>query len=493
MLATDLMGFAELQRARALGEIDARQQSDLGQFFTPLAAAKLIASIPRLPESGSLRVLDPGAGSGILSAALVSRVLAERPGLSLEIVAVECDPTLVPHLRATLEECERVGDGKVQVATTSADFILDSTGLDARLDLEEQFDLVIENPPYGKLGATSAHRVAMRATGVDTPNLYAAFLALSVAALRPGGQVVAITPRSFFNGPYFGAFRAHLLDAMALDRVHVFDSRSTVFADTGVLQENVIFSGTRGGAEGTVEISVSRDHTVAGVSRIVPYNDVVFPDDPHRFIRLATDAEDTIIAEQVLSQPSTLADLGVQVSTGKVVDFRSRHSLSDAQLPGAVPLVYPGNLREGRIVWPRAIRKPQWFCPTTDRDRGMLLPEGWYTVVKRFSAKEERRRIVASVWSPESIPGEVAFENHLNVFHVAGRGLDKDVANGIAVWLNSSVIDRFFRTFSGHTQVNATDLRTLRFPSIHALRQLGSNAAVSQLDPDALIMDVIAA
>ena len=123
----------------------------------------------------------------------------------------------------------------------------------------------------------------------------------------------------------------------------------------------------------------------------------------------------------------------------------------------------------------------------------MLLPEGWYTVVKRFSAKEERRRIVASVWSPSDNPGEVAFENHLNVFHIGGRGLDEDLARGIAVWLNSSVIDKFFRTFSGHTQVNATDLRTLRFPSMETLRCLGRNAVVSQVEVDSLVKELIAA
>ncbi|BCR79676.1 hypothetical protein SK1NUM_01190 [Arachnia rubra] len=123
----------------------------------------------------------------------------------------------------------------------------------------------------------------------------------------------------------------------------------------------------------------------------------------------------------------------------------------------------------------------------------MLLPEGWYTIVKRFSAKEERRRIVASFWSPLDNPGEVAFENHLNVFHVNGQGLDEDLAKGISVWLNSSVIDKFFRTFSGHTQVNATDLRTLRFPSGATLRALGCNTAVSQIEVDSLIMKLIAA
>lgn len=181
----------------------------------------------------------------MLTAALVSRALAERPELSIEVVAVERDPLVLSSLRTTLTACEKAGGGRVRAQAVEADFILDSVGLDASLNFDGQFDLVIENPPYGKLAVSSAHRTAMRAAGVDAPNLYAAFLSLSVAALRIGGQVVAITPRSFFNGPYFGAFRAHLLDSIALDRVHVFDSRSTVFADTGVLQENVIFAGTR--------------------------------------------------------------------------------------------------------------------------------------------------------------------------------------------------------------------------------------------------------
>lgn len=493
MLATDLLGIAEVERVAALGELDARRQSDLGQFFTPAKAAELISSLPSLPSNGTLRVLDPGAGSGILTAALVNRVLTEQPELSLEVVAIERDPAVFPHLRATLDECERAGAGRVSTTALEADFILDSTGLDASLDLEAQFDLVIENPPYGKLAVSSLHRAAMRSTGFDAPNLYAAFLILSTAALRIGGQLVAITPRSFFNGAYFGDFRSHLLDSIALDRVHVFDSRSTIFSDTSVLQENVIFSGTRGATPGNVEISVSHDHTTDISSRSVPYESVVFPDDPHRFIRLATNIDDTRIADTVLSQPCTLNDLGVRVSTGRVVDFRSRHALSEVELPGSFPLIYPGNLRDGKVVWPRVIRKPQWFHATSDKDRSMLLPEGWYAVVKRFSAKEERRRIVASAWSPIDHPGDVAFENHLNVFHTDGHGMDEELAKGITIWLNSSIIDRFFRTFSGHTQVNATDLRTLRFPTAETLRNLGHRIAASQDEIDSLIQELIAA
>jgi adenine-specific DNA-methyltransferase len=93
--------------------------------------------------------------------------------------------------------------------------------------------------------------------------------------------------------------------------------------------------------------------------------------------------------------------------------------------------------------------------------------------VKRFSSKEERRRIVAAVLSPATIPGDViAFENHLNYFHRDGHGLPLSLARGLAAYLNSSLVDAYFRQFSGHTQVNATDLRKLHYPSSAQLEQI---------------------
>lgn len=491
----DLLDVAAQSRAHALSRLEQKTQDSLGQFFTPVRAASLIASMPKLPRTGQIRVLDPGAGSGVLSAALIDRALREGPDAALHVVAVEYDQAVIGYLKETLDACVSAGNGRVSYEIVEGDFIVKSTGLDADSRLSD-FDIVIQNPPYAKLAASSALRAAVRGVGADAPNLYAAFLALGALALKPGGQIVAITPRSFCNGPYFGAFRSFLLDRIALDRIHVFESRSTVFADTGVLQENVIFSGTRNGPRNRVVLSTSNGHEDDGSRRHVPYTDVVHRGDPNRFIRLAVNDEDTETAEQMLALPSTLAALRVEASTGRVVDFRSRECLSFESSPRAVPLVYPGNIRQGTVEWPREIRKAQWFKPITDRDSSMLFPEGWYCVVKRFSAKEERRRIVAAVWSPERIPGLVAFENHVNVFHSAGRGLDRNTALGLCLWLNTSLVDRFFRTFSGHTQVNATDLRTLRFPTASMLDQLGRLAPErlpEQQDVDSLVERVLRA
>ena len=104
------------------------------------------------------------------------------------------------------------------------------------------------------------------------------------------------------------------------------------------------------------------------------------------------------------------------------------------------------------------------------------MPSGFYVIVKRFSSKEERRRVVAYVVSPQDIDSAwIGFENHWNVLHIRKEGLDQKLACGLACFLNSTPLDSYFRRFSGHTQVNATDLRNMKYPDIEQLKLLGAS------------------
>lgn len=483
----DVLTRAEARRVAALAAVDPATQSQLGQFFTPARAAALIASLPALDGlTGPVRVLDPGAGSGSLTAALVARLAAERPGLPVHVVAVEKDPAVLPWLVETLADCETLPGVTTELA--AVDYLDASTGMEPDPRVTGPFDLVIMNPPYGKLSAADPGRRAVALEHVDTPNVYAAFWALGVASLSPAGQCVAIVPRSWANGTYFAGFRRWLLDRLNLDTLHVFESRSTVFADTGVLQENVIVSGTRGGARGgSVILSASVGHADDVTRQSVPAAAVVQPGDPNRFVRF-TDGAAAVPAAAC----HTLDGLGLSVSTGRVVDFRARDWLSaDPAEADTVPLIYPGNLRGGRVEWPRSIGKPQSFRVSDEAARRQLVPAGVYTLTKRFSSKEERRRVVAGVWD---LPETPAFENHLNYYHERGHGLPEDLARGLSAWLNSSAVDVLFRTFSGHTQVNAGDLRTLPYPSRGDLAALGRalpGTLPAQEDLDAVVAAVL--
>jgi adenine-specific DNA-methyltransferase len=142
--------------------------------------------------------------------------------------------------------------------------------------------------------------------------------------------------------------------------------------------------------------------------------------------------------------------------------------------PGTVPLLYPCHFAGQSIQWPRADTKKPNAIKFNAESKKWLYPNGCYVVVRRFSSKEERRRVVATVVCSDDFDAPaLGFENHLNVFHSGKQGIPEDLGRGLAVFLNSTAFDESFRRFSGHTQVNATDLRRMKYPSRETLLELG--------------------
>ena len=124
--------------------------------------------------------------------------------------------------------------------------------------------------------------------------------------------------------------------------------------------------------------------------------------------------------------------------------------------------------------WPNENSRKANAIVDNGESEDLLVPPGNYVLVKRFSSKEERRRIVACLYDPLRVANsQVGFENHLNYFHFGGQGIASLLAKGLTIFLNSTSVDLFFRQFSGHTQVNATDLRKLPYPPKNALEKLG--------------------
>ncbi|MGH2344489.1 MAG: BsuBI/PstI family type II restriction endonuclease, partial [Chloroflexota bacterium] len=187
---------------------------------------------------------------------------------------------------------------------------------------------------------------------------------------------------------------------------------------------------------------------------------------------------------------ATLADIGVEVSTGPVVDFRLKDDLRAQPENGTVPLLYAAHFQNGGLVWPKVMKKPNAIHVSPESQKWLWANKGHFVVTRRFTSKEERRRIVASVYASD-LPGElVGFENHLNVFHAKQTGVSQALARGLALYLNSSLVDRYFRQFNGHTQVNATDLRSLTYPTQEVLKRIGQQAegaTLSQQDIDTII------
>ena len=499
-----LLLSTETTRRETTLRLDRRRRTLMGQFLTPTSLAMFMARMIECTKP-VIRVLDAGAGLGSLSAAFVA-AMCHRPihPDAIILTAYEIDPALVDHLQTTLNlcgaACKEAGI-EFEARILAEDFLQAGANTVAGSLFAagefDRFDCAILNPPYRKIRTQSRERKLLRAIGLETSNLYAGFLAVTARVLAPGGEMVAITPRSFCNGPYFEPFRRFFLKEMCFRRVHVFDARDRAFADAGVLQENIVFRAVKTtDTASDVLVSSSLDPNDSRLRiRTMKHDDLVRVCGPQMFIHVITDGDGDSIRLQIGNLSSTLGDLGLTVSTGRVVDFRAKHLLRPHSGPNTVPLIYPCHFHGGFVKWPNGhTRKPNALAITPGAD-DLLVPRGCYVLVKRFSAKEEPRRVVAAVYDPTRVQSDwVAFENHLNYYHLQGVGLPATVAKGLAAFLNSTLLDSYFRQFSGHTQVNASDLRSLRYPAWGELMALGRRIGKNfpdQNDLDRLVEEVV--
>jgi len=397
--------------------------------------------------------------------------------------AFELDHALIDHLTEVLDKYNQRNDFACRIH--AEDFIpaaVESIAGNLFAAPLKRYTHAILNPPYKKINSHSAHRMILRRIGIETVNLYSAFVALAVALAAPHGQIVAIIPRSFCNGPYYRLFRSFILERTAIRHIHLFASRNKAFKDDEVLQENIIIRLERGGRQGPVTVSTSTDDSFADIVAYEhPFDRIVPANDSEMFIHVPTTTEKSAI-ERTPALHCALADIGIKVSTGPVVDFRLKPHLRAMPEPSTVPLLYPGHFKSKRATWPiEGMKKPNAIARNAETEK-WLYPNGFYCVVRRFSSKEEKRRIVASVVDPYAFGDHtvLGFENHLNLFHQNRQGLPELLARGLAVFLNSTAVDEHFRRFNGHTQVNATDLRMMKYPSRDTLIQLGKWAVRSK-------------
>lgn len=475
-----LLDVVDERRIQANSQLDEATRGQKGQFMTSAAAARILAGKFR-DLSGELNIIDAGAGVGSLTTALVERALSDFSPSSINANVWELENVLVENLNYSLELCGQAAT-ESNVAwgakVNHKDFIRHAVSLIQQRNSGRgsvSFNKAILNPPYLKIAASSEERKLLRSVGVETGNLYSCFVTLALMLLEHGGELVAITPRSFCNGPYFNDFRRVLLDGNNLSKLHVFESRTSAFKGDKVLQENVIFHLIKGEDQGPVEIiSSTCANDPEPITRIADFHEVVNQNNPDRFIHIVTNDEQAEIANRIGGMPCSLEDLGIEVSTGKVVDFRTKPNLRHNPGEDTVPLIYPMHFNNGLIEYPVESKKKPNAIVLNEDTKKMMVPNGTYILVKRLTSKEEKRRIVAGLYTEDLADvSVVGFENKTNYFHAGGQPLETDFAKGLWVYLNSHIVDQYFRQFNGHTQVNATDLYTLRYPSYEQLINMG--------------------
>jgi len=463
----------------------------IGQFFTPLPVARYIAQLAK--AKSEVRILDPGCGTAVLSCALIEALLASRKCRSISLVAYDTDSRMVKLAGHTLKRAEKLCSLKgvsMQFRVEKTDFTqLSKSLMRGKIDFGKGeghlFDITVCNPPYIKLRKSDELAAVANWLGAGTSNTYALFMMLSAYLLKERGQLLFITPRSFCSGQYFARFRREFFRIMQPSHIHVFESRTDTFSSDAVLQESIILKAEKVGGLARIETPVfisashGKEDVLGAPVRPVPLNVVVDKRSPIAPLRIPTSTIDEAVLVVVDAWPRRLGNTGLRVSTGPVVPFRSRQHLkqhSVVEEGKGVPLIWGHNITAMSVRWPSPNRsgKPQAVANEADRD-GLLVPMATYVLVRRFSPKEEERRIIASVLEPSDFTGmtHVGLENHVNYIYKYRANLDLSEAIGLSLLLNSSLMDRYFRILNGNTQVSATELRSLPLPAANVLEEMG--------------------
>ncbi len=465
-------------------ELDSSLRAERGQFMTNSSICSFMSGLFELSGfEDEVRILDPGAGIGSLTASLVEKISSVLGDIKLEVNAYEIDSVMRSGLLQTAARLSDDFGAKIRIIPDDfvehSQRVLGPSLFEEKIDGFSDYDLAILNPPYKKISSDSRHRKLLSSLSIETSNLYSAFMALSILHLREGGQMVAIVPRSFCNGTYFRLFRTFLRSNFKINRIHLFDSRKDAFKENQVLQENMIISGYKQSSsripEGEVLISRSSNDRFDDCEFLNVSEDILWGKDREGFLFIPSTLSEASNIGLMSSLPCGLLDLGVSVSTGPVVAHRLR---SHFRAESGIPMVYCSSVKNGLAQSAVEHTKNKPYIHDNDSTRKWLVPERSYLLVRRFSSKEEARRINCSVYLHGEDQERLGIDNKLNFFHFGDKPMPIDLIYGLYVYLSSSLVDQFYRIFSGHTQINSGDLRAIRYPSLASLESVGRDFKV---------------
>jgi adenine-specific DNA-methyltransferase len=480
-----------------------------GQFFTPTEIAHFMAGLAE-QTTRYLKILDPGCGTAILSSSLIERIAKQNNNLTeIELVVYETDQDILPYTQATLGY---LGNWLKQYKISftpiliTNDFVLDNKDCfeqNATLFSEPQnatFDIVISNPPYFKIPKEDKRAVVAKSIVWGQPNIYSIFMMVATKLLKQGGELIFITPRSFASGNYFRAFREAFFKEIEIQQIHLFGSRTDNFERDSVLQETLILKGKKEKLNERMP-SMLLTHS-NGIKDIEKYTEKRYQTDElidlnsnEKIIHLPTNQTDDNVIKLFKSWSGSLQQYDIQISTGPVVSFRATEYLFEQYQNGTiflVPLYQLINTSKMGFDWPVSKRSKPQYIQNCEATKSLLLPNKNYVFLRRFSAKDDKSRLVACPYFADISKAKfIGVENHLNYIYRRKGHLERNEILGIAALLNSSLFDTYFRTFNGNINVSATELREMPFPPIGDIKEIGNYIILSNDFSQLQVDDII--
>ena len=476
-----MLAMAVRNTRKLIREKSASDNVRLGRFFTKReTAAKMASMFTFLETKPLMEILDPGAGTGILSAALLEAVCLGRAAQEVRLVCYENDPLYLPMLKNNLDRLRRRAKRehgvKVNYEVREENFLLAPHPEEG-----DAYDCVIMNPPR-ELLSRGAPETLPAGDLLSSPKIDACYLFLAAAALRlkDEGQLTACLPVGFATGVTLTRLREALFDDCRLTGMHLFRSEKG-------LKKDFLLSLRKTDDQGEpIAVSVERaseDGTLTETLPPLPYQMIVREDGAG--LLLLQNADDLTVLRRMAAMPRRFSDYGLRMKTGLTLPSRYPDLLSDKPEPGAVPLIHPRSLGSGRVTFPAKGLHGQFIRPSIpsliQKNRNMLF-------LKRFPAKTDPRKLICAVYMASQAGGYrfISTHNKLNYVDREGDEMDPPFLVGLYAALSGTLYNRYVSIVSRSEQINATEFSDLPLPDETTLRSIGSQLlAMRRLDPEA--------
>ena len=166
------------------------------------------------------------------------------------------------------------------------------------------------------------------------------------------------------------------------------------------------------------------------------------------------------------------------MKTRLTVDFRNREILRDEEEEGAIPLFYSQHIKQGKVEFP--IQKEHEYVVT--EQKGLMQDNKNYLFVKRFTAKEEPRRLQCGVYLAKRFPQyqKISTQNKINFVEGVLTEMSECLVYGLYVLFNSTLYDEYYRILNGSTQVNSTEINAMPVPELEDIQEMGRKVLKSK-------------
>lgn len=462
-----------------------------GQFFTPLEIAKFMGCLGSVSKS-EISILEPGCGCCILSVSLIEHLVSFGNIRSIYVDLYETDSSVLNAIDCVIKYLDSwLKSQNIQFVyriynmdfiSTNIKYVYGNNGLFEKDGLK-YYDYIIANPPFFKLPKSDDRVKVMGKIINGQTNIYALFMIVSSLMLSKCGQMIYITPRSFTSGKYFQSFRMFLLKNVVVDYIHIFNSRQKTFSKDNVLQELVImrFIAIDKNRNGLVHVSSSQGLDDLDNLKIKEHklSEIVDLSTKEKMIYIPVSSHDEYIMQLFKSWNGNMIKYGINISTGPIVAFRFNDCFSDNKTEDAVPVYWLTNVIKMLADHPVVRKNKPQFIKVNSKTTPYLLPNKNYLFLRRFSAKDDKSRLIAAPYFGNSTEYKyVGVENKLNYIYRKNGHLTRSEVMGLAALLNSELFDNYFRMFNGNVNVSATELRLIPLPSKDDIISIGQQIIV---------------